>query len=86
MAKVIFALETAASIIAAIALFSTEVDELAGLGVALLCLGPVIAWVSSLFIYGFGELIDKVTDIEFNTCLGAVRLKTEPENSEEKND
>jgi len=30
-------------------------------------LGALVSWVSSLFLYGFGELIVKVTQIEKNT-------------------
>ena len=29
--------------------------------------GPISTWISSLFMYGFGELIDKVCEIEENT-------------------
>ena len=29
--------------------------------------GPIVAWVSSWILYGFGELIDKICDIERNT-------------------
>ena len=30
-------------------------------------LGPIIAWISSWLIYGFGEIIDKLGEIEENT-------------------
>ncbi len=36
-------------------------------GIALLALGWAIAWLDSVFIYGFGELIVKATEIERNT-------------------
>ena len=32
--------------------------------------GPIVAWVSSWLLYGFGELIDKTIDIEENTRNG----------------
>ncbi len=32
-------------------------------------LGPLLSWVSSLFIYGFGELIEKVTEIAENNQI-----------------
>lgn len=38
-------------------------EDLIGYGL----LGPVIAWVSSWLLYGFGELIDKTCEIEYNT-------------------
>ena len=33
--------------------------------------GLLISWFSSLFIYGFGELIDKVSSIERSCTLGS---------------
>ena len=33
--------------------------------------GPVLMWVGSLFVYGFGELICKATEISRNTAGGA---------------
>lgn len=41
-----------------------------GLGFAFLIGGPLLSWVSSFFMYGFGELIDKTCDIERNTHSG----------------
>lgn len=41
-----------------------------GLGFAFLIGGPLSSWVSSFFMYGFGELIDKACDIERNTRSG----------------
>ena len=32
-------------------------------------LGCLFAWLSSLFIYAFGEIVDKLQDIERNTRL-----------------
>lgn len=45
-------------------------DILIGLGLIFLFVGPLISWISSFFMYGFGELIDKVGDIERNTRGG----------------
>lgn len=54
-----------------------------GLGFAFLIIGPLSSWVSSFFMYGFGELIDKVCDIERNTRGGerksAAQTKVETE-------
>ena len=36
-------------------------------GVLYLVLGPLASWCISLVLYGFGELIDKISDIEVNT-------------------
>ena len=37
------------------------------LGVLFMILSPIVGWLSSLIIYAFGELVDKVCDIEKNT-------------------
>ena len=42
-----------------ILIFSGEV----GYGVITLIFGPLISWIGCFFMYGFGELIDKVCDI-----------------------
>lgn len=55
-----------AYVIAAIIMFSIDEDFI-GIGFLLLFVGPFMSWISSFFMYGFGELIDKVSDIERNT-------------------
>jgi len=37
------------------------------IGVLLIVIGPFVAWVSTWLLYGFGEIIDKLTEIERNT-------------------
>lgn len=63
-----------AYVIAAIIMIAIGVDEyedgLTVFGVILLFVGPLMSWVSSFFMYGFGELIDKACDIERNTRGG----------------
>ncbi len=57
------------SIIAAIAFFVKANDTWSNeefytmLGFVFLFAGPLFSWISSLFIYGFGELIDKTKQI-----------------------
>lgn len=36
-------------------------------GIGLLFVGPFLMWIGSFMTYGFGELIEKVTEIEINT-------------------
>lgn len=48
-----------------------------GLGFAFLIIGPLSSWVSSFFMYGFGELIDKTCDIERNTRGGDIKSSTQ---------
>ena len=52
-------------------------------GWLLIFFGPLVAWISSWGIYGFGELIDKASDIARNThsndVKSEVQIKTENE-------
>ncbi|MBQ7089981.1 MAG: hypothetical protein IJN82_02580 [Clostridia bacterium] len=77
LAKACFIVEAIGCIIGAIAIFSTDaVDEFAIVGILLLILGPLAAWVSSWLIYGFGELIEQCrkTAIESETIKKAIIL------------
>ncbi len=47
--------------------YSYEVGTCIGLGFAFLIGGTLMSWLSSLFAYGFGELIEKTTEIANNT-------------------
>ena len=79
-----------AYVIAAIIMIAIGVDEyedgLTAFGVILLFVGPLMSWISSFFMYGFGELIDKACDIERNTRGGerksAAQAKVETERIE----
>lgn len=72
LAKAVFIVEAIAVFIAGIALMAYGEGE--GLylfmGLIVIALGPVVAWVSSWLLYGFGELIDKTCDIARNTHGG----------------
>lgn len=54
LAQGVFIFEAASAVISGIVLL---VDELIGIGLLTLFGGPVVAWVSSWLLYGFGELI-----------------------------
>lgn len=69
LAKATFAIGAIAAAITGIALMTSDGD-LAFIGLLVLFTGPIAAWISSWLIYGFGELIDKVCDIERNTRGG----------------
>jgi len=45
----------------------TNISE--GSGWMVILLGPLMLWISSLFVYGFGEIIVLLTNIEINTRL-----------------
>ena len=37
------------------------------IGLVLIVAGPIGSWISSFFVYGFGELIEKTSEIAENT-------------------
>lgn len=65
-----------AYVIAALILIIVGISEdevLLIFGIVTLIVGPFVTWISNFFVYGFGELIDKVTDIERNMRGGQVK-------------
>lgn len=42
-------------------------DEMAGEALVTIVVGPLMSWVSSWVLYGFGELVDRVGEIADNT-------------------
>ena len=62
LAVTAFILEALGLVIAGIGLaVSARYEDEMMAGILTLLLGPVIAWVSSWLLYGFGELIEKVS-------------------------
>ena len=68
-AKVSFIVAAIAEVITGIALMAAD-EDLILYGLLVMVVGPIVAWVSSWLLYGFGELIDKASDIERNTRGG----------------
>ena len=66
LAKISFLVEAISAVISGIILCVNNTDEI-WIGLLVLFVGPIVAWVSSWLLYGYGELIDKTCDIEFNT-------------------
>jgi len=66
LAQVMFYLMLAGAAIGGLALIASD-DDLIAIGLAIIAGGFIFAWLSSVFIYGFGELIDKTAAIERNT-------------------
>lgn len=66
LAKVLFWLEAIAAVIVGIVL----VEDTDGLSLLFAIAGVLVAWISAWFLYGFGEIIDKLCDIERNTRDG----------------
>jgi len=65
LAKIVLGLGALIGLVFAILLFADVIvdEDLAFLGIIPLIFGPVFGWLSSLLVYGFGELIEKTTDI-----------------------
>lgn len=67
-AKWIFIIETIAAVISAIGmLLSSTYVWTIWVALSVLIFGPILAWISSWILYGFGELIDKTCANERNT-------------------
>jgi len=69
LAKASFIVVAIAEAITGIALMATDGDLIL-YGFLVMVVGPIVAWVSSWLLYGFGELIDKASEIERNTRGG----------------
>lgn len=63
LAKAVFIIEAIAAVIGGFVMMAEDGD-MALIGLLSITAGILVAWVSSWFVYGFGELIDKVCDIE----------------------
>ena len=75
LAQVMFYVMLAGAVVGGIALISSD-DDLVPAGLVMMAGGFLFSWISALFIYGFGELIDKTSAIERNTSSGAITPAT----------
>ena len=66
LAKVMFIVEAIAVVITGIALMASDGDMIL-IGLLVMVVGLIVAWVLSWLLYGFGELIDNVCTIAANT-------------------
>ena len=64
LAKVLFWVEV---VIFCIVGFVSMVENSVLAGLLFIAMGVLGGWISAMFLYGFGEIIDKLTDIEKNT-------------------
>ena len=72
LAKATFIVEAIAAVITGIFLWINTEEWWC---VLILLFGPIVAWVFSWLLYGFGEIIDKLCDIEQNTRGGQSKTK-----------
>lgn len=75
LAKAIFIIETISAIIAGGIFIFNEGEPIIGL--IIIIAGPFAAWISTLLIYGFGELIDKTSEIARNTANSAKAIEND---------
>lgn len=77
-AKGIFVVETILTILGAIITFFIE-PEMFFLCVLMVVIGPLLAWISTWMLYGFGEIIDRLSSIDDKTTLS--RPTAPPQNT-----
>lgn len=86
LAIVMFVCGFIASIFMGISLMVMD-DSLILLGILLIVLGAFVSWISSLALYGFGEIIQKLTAIEKNTrCFKSLKNDSNAENEDFSDD
>lgn len=67
LVKVMFFLEAIVFIVGGIIIASSyNRDEMIWTGVGVAVVGPLVAWISSLALYAFGELVESVMNINRN--------------------
>ena len=76
--------ESVIAVIAGIALVFSE-SNMAILGIFLIFLVPFVAFASSWLIYGFGELIEKVSYIAQRLRDGEQKFENTPEDNDKRN-
>lgn len=69
LAIAVFIAEAIVTFILGIA-FVVSNEHIVAIGLIVMILGPIFAWISSWLLYGFGELIDNTCDIARNTQGG----------------
>lgn len=91
LSKGIFIIEAIGAIIAGANLIATD-DDFILLGLLILFCGPIIAWISSLILYAFGELVEDTHAIRYIRYLQADESSkhentplTEPSNNKDAN-
>ena len=79
----VFWLETIGALIAGFAFMAMD-EDLIGYGFLTMIVGPLAAWLSTLMLYAFGELVDKSSQNEENSCQILAILTKQKENTDSK--
>ena len=83
LAKFFFILATIIDIIVGIVLIAID-DYLIAVGLPIMLIGPVLAWISSWLLYGFGQLIDNSDKLVKSLCI-TDGVKTKSQTNQSKN-
>lgn len=83
LAKATFIVEAIAAVITGIALMASD-EDMIPVGLLVMVVGPIVTWVSSWLLYGFGELVDKACDIERNTRGGERKSEAQTKINEKR--
>ena len=84
LAQMVFVVEAIAAVITGIALMATD-EVLILYGLLVLIVGPIVAWVSSWLLYGFGQLVENSDIIaEEHKRVNEKHEKTVAKNNEKK--
>lgn len=67
LAKIVCWVGIIITVIAGIVMLASGDDISSPIGLVLIVAGPIGSWISSFFVYGFGELIEKASEIAENT-------------------
>ena len=81
LAVALFAIEAIFSFIGGLVLMADGDDEKVAVGFLIMVGGVLFSWISSWFLYGFGEIIDKLQDVERNTRQTAENARTKGTNT-----
>ena len=84
LAQVVFIVGAAVSFLVGFVLATADGNGgSVAMGIFYMILGPVLSWLCSLCLYGFGELIEKVSEIARNTGSGIKPMEQKKTNAQQ---
>lgn len=76
-------IQAVGAFIAGIVLMADD-EDLIPVGLLIALLGPVVAWIMTWLLYGFGDLIEKTGEIARNTRGGMVKSEAQAKIDQER--
>lgn len=76
LAKIIFYIDVLGALAAAKAVIASDSNNTV-LGLLIIPVGVILAWLATFLLYGYGELIDKTSEIAKNTS-GSIHAAPQP--------